>query len=177
MRQTRDSEGFTLIELLVVVAIIGLLSSVVLVSLNSARKKARNAKRVADIHQIQSALELYYLDNNSYPNNGLTWANECSDGGSLSPSAVIPGLVPNYMAKFPSDPLMNKTAATSCYTYASNGTDYKFLVHNATENSAAEYLAQRGLVDPRRDGGSIDCTLDGASPWAWAVYSPSACSW
>ena len=52
-------KGFTLIELLVVIAIIGILASVVLASLNSARKKSRDARRVADIKQIQLALELY----------------------------------------------------------------------------------------------------------------------
>ncbi|PIS13297.1 MAG: prepilin-type cleavage/methylation domain-containing protein, partial [Candidatus Tagabacteria bacterium CG09_land_8_20_14_0_10_41_14] len=57
---TKNKKGFTLIELLVVIAIIGILSSVVLASLNSARKKARDARRVADIKQIQLALEMYF---------------------------------------------------------------------------------------------------------------------
>jgi|ETNmetMinimDraft_2_1059921.scaffolds.fasta_scaffold68837_2 prepilin-type N-terminal cleavage/methylation domain-containing protein len=62
------SGGFTLIELLVVIAIIGILSAVVLASLNSARQKSRDAKRVADLKQLQLALELYYDDNTStYP--------------------------------------------------------------------------------------------------------------
>ncbi|MAG12320.1 hypothetical protein CL630_00725 [bacterium] len=62
------SAGFTLIELLVVIAIIGILSAVVLASLNSARQKSRDAKRVADLKQLQLALELYYDDNSSvYP--------------------------------------------------------------------------------------------------------------
>ena len=52
--------GFTLIELLVVIAIIGILSSIVLASLNSARQKGRDARRVSDIKQLQLALELYY---------------------------------------------------------------------------------------------------------------------
>ena len=51
-----NSKGFTLIELLVVIAIIGILSSVVLASLNSAKKKSRDARRVADIGQIKLAL-------------------------------------------------------------------------------------------------------------------------
>lgn len=54
------AQGFTLIELLVVIAIIGLLSSVVLVSLNSARMKARDARRIVDLKQIRLALEMYY---------------------------------------------------------------------------------------------------------------------
>ena len=61
------ARGFTLIELLVVIAIIGVLSSVVLVSLNAARVKARDAARIADIQQIEKALELYYADHGRYP--------------------------------------------------------------------------------------------------------------
>ncbi len=66
MRKT-NQKGFTLIELLVVVAIIGLLSSIVLISLNTARSKARDAKRLADVRQVASSLELYLNDCGSYP--------------------------------------------------------------------------------------------------------------
>ena len=59
--------GFTLVELLVVISIVSLLSSVVLASLNSARSKSRDARRVADLKQLQLALELYYDANRNYP--------------------------------------------------------------------------------------------------------------
>lgn len=60
------TKGFTLIELLVVIAIIGILSSVVLASLSAARMKARDAKRISDLGQIATALELYNDANGAY---------------------------------------------------------------------------------------------------------------
>lgn len=60
-------KGFTLIELLVVIAIIGILASVVLASLGSARTKAADTKRLSEIKEIQKALNIYYLDNGAYP--------------------------------------------------------------------------------------------------------------
>ena len=54
-----SKSAFTLVELLVVVAIIAILSTLSVVSFNSARQKARDTRRVADIRQIQTALEMY----------------------------------------------------------------------------------------------------------------------
>lgn len=68
----KNYKGFTLIELLVVIAIIGLLSTLAVVALNSARQKSRDAKRVSDIKQVQTSLELFFADQNGYPNEGGT---------------------------------------------------------------------------------------------------------
>lgn len=169
------NKGFTLIELLVVIAIIGILSSVVLASLNSARAKARDARRISDLKQISLALELYYDSNRSYPNPGWGWRSECSAWGGLSPSNVIPGLTPTYLSVFPSDPSMNKSGNQCCYLYLSNGTDYAFIDHDCP--GGIDYLKQPSLVDPTRDGGSNACIIDGAGPWAWKISSSGGICW
>lgn len=80
-------KGFTLIELLVVISIIGLLSSVVLASLNSARVKARDAKRQSDMQQILTALNLYHDTYGCIPNvTGSTCG--VAGGGAYSQSNV-----------------------------------------------------------------------------------------
>lgn len=65
-------KGFTLIELLVVIAIIGLLSTLAVVSLNSARAKARDAKVMSNLNNLVKALDLYYDDTGAYPSTGGT---------------------------------------------------------------------------------------------------------
>jgi len=59
---TKKYKGFTLIELLVVIAVIGMLASIVLVSLGPVRKKARDARRMSDIRQVNLAMEMCYDD-------------------------------------------------------------------------------------------------------------------
>ena len=59
------ARGFTLIELLVVIAIIGILASIVLVSLNSARGKGRDAQRIANLQEMAKAIALVDPDTNS----------------------------------------------------------------------------------------------------------------
>ena len=81
--------GFTFVELLVVMAIIALLSSIILAQLNKSRMKSRDARRIADVKQIQLALSLYYNDNGVYPS---------------SPLSSAANFVPNYISTLPKDP-------------------------------------------------------------------------
>lgn len=98
--RNKNKAGFTLIELLVVIAIIGLLASVVLLALNSARAKSRDAKRLADIRQIASAMELYFNDINSYPTMATAGA---FSGANINAAGKIP-LSPTYLGQIPSAP-------------------------------------------------------------------------
>jgi len=101
----RSGRGFTLIELLVVIAIIGILSSIVLASLNSARTKGRDTKRVSDIKQLQLALELYYDANGSYP-------------AALTEATLV---TPGYISVVPQD---STDDVVYPYEQLSSGTSY-----------------------------------------------------
>ena len=106
-------KGFTLIELLVVIAIIGMLSSVILASLNTAREKARDARRLSDMKQIQTALEFYYDKFGVYPNPVSTAG--CSGWEASSSGTFITPLVSNdFLPTHISDPSLD---TSTCVNY------------------------------------------------------------
>jgi prepilin-type N-terminal cleavage/methylation domain-containing protein len=111
MRRLANSQGFTLIELLVVVAIIGILSTFVLSSLDKARSKARDAKRVADLNQVRNALELFYSTYGQYPQSPghPTWEGHWYYFSQCLETGVNCGFsISNYtpvMSEVPQDPL------------------------------------------------------------------------
>ncbi|MBU1255307.1 prepilin-type N-terminal cleavage/methylation domain-containing protein, partial [Patescibacteria group bacterium] len=98
----RGERGFTLIELLVVIAIIGILATIVLVSLNTARQKARDVRRISDLRQVALALEMYYDDNSAYP--GVAASNQWT----VMDTAIEAG---GYITSVPTDP------STGTYQY------------------------------------------------------------
>ncbi len=174
---SKDKKGFTVVELMVTISIIGILSTITFASFSQAQKRSRIAKRVSDLKQMQVAIEYYYAVNRAYPNTSGALQSECAVGGSLTVNNVIPGLVPNYIPRIPTDPKMVAAGSDSCYVYRSNGSDYYIMDSNITEFSSADYLSQAALVDPARDGGSSTSVVDGATPTAWKVYSPGAITW
>ncbi len=121
----KANKGFTLIELLVVIAIIGILSSVVLASLNSARVKGRDAKRVSDMSQLKLALELYFDSNRTYPVGSGT-------------STLNTGLVPDFIQILPIDPL-----ASQGYDYTGTATSYVLMATLEDSN----HVAYTGDID------------------------------
>ncbi len=128
----KNKKGFTLIELLVVIAIIGLLSTLAVVTLSSARQKARDARRKSDLKQISTAMELYYSENESYPTNN---AAGCTTGAADQVAgADVAGALENlcsgdgmgisdgtntYLAVMPGDPTSGQS-----YQYEGDTTTY-----------------------------------------------------
>ncbi|MFA5644268.1 MAG: LamG-like jellyroll fold domain-containing protein [Patescibacteria group bacterium] len=105
--------AFTLVELLVVIAIIGILATLAIVSIQNTRSKARDTKRIADIKQIQTALELYFNDNGSYP-------------VSTSVTSSIRSLNRSYMEGYPQAPTPpdgDCTESNNQYVYTETGED------------------------------------------------------
>lgn len=119
------TRGFTLIELLVVISIIGVLSSVVLASLNTARAKARDAKRRADLRQLEIALEFHYDIHGSYT-QPEGWNADCSTGADAAGATCPAGsdwhassdmrdlVTGGFIPSLPVDPIND---ATYKYTY------------------------------------------------------------
>ena len=158
--------GFTLIELLVVIAIIAILASIILASLGSAQSKSRDVRRRADLKQLQTALELYQNDYNSYPSTGgsANWHGNCSGYGSYGTSGAggwVPNLAPSYIPVLPLDP--KPVPPSACYLYRSDGTNYKLLAYNTVENTV---LSTDTMYDPARPTGKT-----------YAVYTPGARTW
>lgn len=100
--------AFTLIELLVVIAIIGILASMVIVALSSARAKARDATRKSDLRQIKTALEVYYSDQQPNQYYGATTPITVDQ-------TVFGGAGQTYMKTIPTDP-----TAGRAYDYQSD---------------------------------------------------------
>ena len=112
-----NKKGFTLIELLVVIAIIGLLSTLAVVALSSAREKARDSKRLSDLKQVQTALELYYTDNNAYPAGTSALLGSTNYKCLNASGFAAQGCSSPYMGLVPLDP---RNTGVYVYTYTSS---------------------------------------------------------
>jgi general secretion pathway protein G len=144
LRSLRFQQGFTLIETLIVVSIIGILSAVVLSSMNPIDQlgKGRDSKKKQDLAEIQRALEAYYHDNGRYPPHIQSGASYQIQGGSGTKGNWGKEWQP-YMNVVPQD------TAGARYTYIQ------------VQNGQAYYLyasLERGGKDPQACAGGSKCT-------------------
>ena len=107
--------GFTLIELLIAVSIIAILSVIGIVSYAQINKRSRDTKRISDLEQVRSALELYKIDNGVYPGSSDNAGNFETLSPNLDPGDGTGPLVPAYMPNIPQDP--KSTAQTPVFYY------------------------------------------------------------
>ncbi|MEI7451980.1 MAG: LamG-like jellyroll fold domain-containing protein [Candidatus Falkowbacteria bacterium] len=162
----KKRSAFTLIELLVVIAIIGILATIAVVALQNARAKARDARRVADVKQTQTALELFFNDQQRYPS-----ADEFNSGSLYSTS--INGTT-TYMAIIPTPP----TPADGPCTSVNNGAYYYLPVQNGTSysisycvgGSVGALTSGAHCATPAGINDGTDCTLASCSGLGMVSY-------
>ena len=159
----KSGAGFTLIELLVVIAIIGMLTSIVLVSLGPARKRARDAKRQSDIGQISLAMEMC-LDDAACAGGGLVGNYPAIAAGT--PGRLTTTAIGTYLNPLPQDPGGGTNAVCGTLSEMSAGAYCGW-----TSSAGGEYCIYAILSDSR----VIAASEKGTQFMTAAPTSMSAC--
>lgn len=154
----KKQKGFTLIEMLIVVAIIGILSALILVGLSQFRSRGRDARRIADLKQVQNALEIYYTRNSFYPTAPA--GNASQKWAALTAAITGAGIGLNQV---PQDPLAT----------ASNGVSYYYQDCNSSQNyvvaATLEDVNNQAFRDSAKGSSAGSCTF-GIECGAAGVY-------
>jgi len=153
-------KSFTLLELLIAIVILGVLSSLISGNFITSLKKGRDARRKADLEQIQRALEMYYEDKRAYPtaaaDPGFPFGGKLCETSSCLSSEKI------YMQRVPNDPISSYS-----YKYQSDGTYYRLFscIENALDQGPG--VSQRGY-----NGAPNNCGL-GCQTCKYTISSPN----
>jgi len=162
---------FTLVEMLVVVAIIGVLASIVLASLNTSRAKGRDARRVSDMHEITNALSLYYSANGSYPPINAESAGVGGWNVSYNPG-FLQALVPDFMGANPKDPINQLESGFSFF--GAKAGSYFYAYYNYPDASAygCSFSGSFAVIAVRQLEGGITPTTSRAT---CGTFPPGGC--
>lgn len=177
MNHFKNIKGFTLIELLVVISIIGVLASVVFATTNTARSKARDARRIADFGQIRLALEFYYDKYGAYPGpaagtvcngaeneHGDGWCRDMRNNNGVTPIVNwIPGLQ-EFLTSMPHNPKPYSPRGPWPYHYClgggtcvGSGTNQQYWLFTSLENDTPQTCG----------GGAVYLWWGGVNTCAW----------
>jgi type II secretion system protein G len=138
MNLVRKRDGFTIVELLIVIVVIGILAAITVVAYGSIQGKAKYNKVNTELVAMRKAIELYKVDNGTYPPTAGSFRYQRVDGNNF-----IPGIVPTYASELPSvtdTPYGGNTNDT--YIYSSNATATGYTVQRLyqTEVPASEWV-------------------------------------
>ncbi len=133
-RKQKSLTGFTLIELLVVVAIIGVLASIVMVSVNDIRARSRDDRRMSDMKTLRDALAMYQIQHSTYPSESTETTITGSD--TMSTELLGERLLSSYV---PTDPT---NTGQYIYTYQSLDNDTSFVIKFCLETSSIKGFSQ-----------------------------------
>jgi general secretion pathway protein G len=147
MRQKLKNKGFTLLEILVVIVLLGILATIVLGSYTSSLERSRDSRRKQDLAQVSHALELYYSENNSYPDS-LEW------GESLTYNGIL------YMKQLPQDP----SSPGYTYQYEVSENNQEFQLYCCLENTQ----------DPEYADYSNNCGTSCGGQCRYGIASPNS---
>ena len=151
----KSTSGFTIVELLIVVVVIGILAAITVVAYGNVQARAQTNRTVTDLSAVNKAVNLYFVQNGSYPIS-LSWRSSFD-----YPGDYVPGLVPTFIAKLPNGLYPGDASLNEVYMYYSNGTDYKIIAHGGRYGN----LCQIAKAQDAKLVSNRDC-------WAYGFYSP-----
>lgn len=158
----KKQNGFTLVELLVVIAIIALVVVFAALAVNAARSKQRDASRIANVRILQSALEDYFNDTNSYPDGDLLPLGDVAQSACLGSDgfagdcSTVESTFLRVVSQTYEDGLEGivtcgePSRRAFCYSVLNDGESY--VIHFELENAFAPVGLQSGVNCATPDG-------------------------
>lgn len=149
-------KGFTLIELLVVVAIIGILATIITISVTNAQSKSRDSKRKGDLETVAKALDMFFIDNKYYPGAGTACAFSMYVPDRPASDSGIEDLMPTYLGTIPFDPKRSGSWTNRCYSYS----DYLYVGQSPVANSQYARVALLARLENTNDSSATAVKTD-----------------
>ena len=124
MRLSLQQRGFTIVELLIVIVVIAILAAITIVAYNGIQSRAKDSRIQSDIQSVAKKIELYAVDNGSYPSTGglTTVYSDDNCPGGTSQADWVPGITSTLPQS--QQPAKGVGGGNGCYLYASDGTSY-----------------------------------------------------